>query len=84
MNLMERLNDIERRVGVGSGAGIALVFWHESKESREDLDARIARWKAGEKVEGVSDDYRNGMGYRVIKFVKFSSPRIHDAPRDLH
>ena len=63
-----RLERLEQRAGIDS-ASIALIFWHESRETREVLQARIRRWKAGEDVPDVSREYRDGMDYRVIKFV---------------
>ena len=29
-------------------------------ETREDLDRKIERWKAGEKVDGISAEYEGG------------------------
>ena len=32
----------------------------EGQETREDLDRKIERWKAGEKVDGITDIYQGG------------------------
>ena len=45
----------------------------QDSESREDMDARLERWKAGEDVPGVDSDepYKGGeLGVIYVMYVK--------------
>ena len=48
-----------------------IVFFPLKDELAKDLAARIARWKAGEKVAGMDRDHTRGERIGVVQFVKY-------------
>ncbi len=48
-----------------------IVFFPLKDELTKELDARIARWKAGEKVAGMDRDHTRGERIGVVQFVKY-------------
>ena len=48
-----------------------IVFFPLKDELAKDLDARIARWKAGEKVAGMDRDHTRGERIGIVQYVEY-------------
>ncbi len=46
-----------------------IVFIPLNGESDQECDARIARWKAGERVEGMDREYTGSKMIGVVRYV---------------
>ena len=67
-----RLEALEQRAGM-TNSGVVIFALRDEKP--DDLADRIARWKAGETVEGINSEYREGTRYGVVRLVP--STRVH-------
>ena len=47
-----------------------IVFFPLKDESIEELDARIASWKAGEKVAGMDRNHTRGERIGIVRFIQ--------------
>ena len=72
-DMKKRLEAIEDRLASHDKSGV--VFLPLKGETEEEMDDRIARWYAGEKVAGQERIY-SGNGYPAvrIRFVKSVNP----------
>ena len=48
-----------------------IVFFPLKDESIEELDDRIASWKAGEKVAGMDRDHTCGERIGIVQYVEY-------------
>ena len=71
--LWKRLDKIERSL---TPVQNKVLFIPLKGESDEEYDARIARWKSGEKVEGIDQMY-TGQEVGIIR-IKFVSAKKRD------
>jgi hypothetical protein len=66
--LMRRLAALERKLDPPVHQPVAIIDWaHDSEDER---DAKLARWRAGEYVEGAPDIEDRNAQVLVVVFVK--------------
>ena len=67
-NLWKRLNKVEESFCPNESKN-GIVFFPLEDESDEAYDERIARWKSGEKVDGMDREYTGSEMIGIVRFV---------------
>ena len=67
-NLWKRLNRVEDSFCPNESKN-GVVFIPLKDETNEDCEARIARWKAGQKVDGMDREYTGSEMIGVVRYV---------------
>ena len=67
-NLWKRLNKVEDSFCPQESKN-GIVFFPLEDESDEAYDERIARWKSGEKVDGMDREYTGSEMIGIVRFV---------------